>query len=815
MPNDQQSYQAGKVGTALSLDGNHHVNIPYVNNPNAFTIAGWIKPAFRNENNDPNKDIIAPPMNVFVRTDASGPTAKIVSQLSVFKDEGAYWFEYQGRSNLGTHIIRTSVQVLNQTWYHVAVTAESNGMLRLYINGKEEGVSTLIGSLPTTTIDGGDRYHIGNRTTIPNPDPQQDQFIDNAYSGLVDDFRIYERALAAREVESIIDGKANPEIVVINPTVTVKTIDSKAAETSGDTGLFTITRDGSTLAALVVNYAFSGTATNNSDYTLATSVTIPAGQSSVFVTLTPTDDATNDPSETVILTLTATPSYNVDSALGSATAIITDNEAAGDYGWLGSNNTGNGNNFGFKSTNVAGGSVTGEVGGVFAKLNVDAFFGDANLAAFYTLNNTITASGKFDFQNLTSATGGWADNDSGTASIMIGHFSQSTVTGKHEFIGFEFRPSDSVNTIRVRANYIRPDGNNNQDSTDFDVSLDSPTENHTFSYTYTPNADPSLDNTLSLTIDGGTPLVATITDGARNGDGSTFDSFGIGYVASKNTPVDAADTAEVYMDDLSYTGLVSTQVPIVSITASDATAVEQGAGTGTFVVSRTGSTTSALTVNIAYSGTAIISGTGDDYNVSPTGTTSVTIASGQSALTITVTPIDDSTAELDETVTLSLTSSANYQMGVNKSATVTIRDNEPIVTITAADAAAAETGSNTGTFVVTRMGSTSSALTVNIAYSGTATISGTGDDYDVSPTATTTVSIASGQSSATVTVTPINDSTLDGSETVTMAITSGTAYSIGSSSRATVTIADDDAPGLPTGTWTGVQQYYPGQQLRL
>ena len=50
-------------------------------------------------------------------------------------------------------------------------------------------------------------------------------------------------------------------------------------------------------------------------------------------------------------------------------------------------------------------------------------------------------------------------------------------------------------------------------------------------------------------------------------------------------------------------------------------------------------------------------------------------------------------------------------------------------------------------------------------------------------------------------LTPINDSVLDGSETVTVEITSSTAYHTGLSNRASVIIADDDAPGDPN--WTG------------
>ena len=155
----------------------------------------------------------------------------------------------------------------------------------------------------------------------------------------------------------------------------------------------------------------------------------------------------------------------------------------------------------------------GEIGGVFAKENLDAYFADTHLSSFYSLNDSLSAAGKFDFQNVTRASGGWADNDSATASIMLGYFSQSAATGRSEFLGFEFRPSDNPNTMSVRANYYVPDLSSTQDSSDFDVTLGG-AGNHTFTMTYTPNANTALDNTLSLTIDGTTTLTATITNGA-------------------------------------------------------------------------------------------------------------------------------------------------------------------------------------------------------------------------------------------------------------------------------------------------------------
>jgi serine protease len=115
-------------------------------------------------------------------------------------------------------------------------------------------------------------------------------------------------------------------------------------------------------------------------------------------------------------------------------------------------------------------------------------------------------------------------------------------------------------------------------------------------------------------------------------------------------------------------------LPVVTIQATDATAAETNPGQtpnpGRFTLTRTGSTTHALTVNYTISGTAT---NGRDYN-NLTGT--VTFAAGASTVDILVNPIDDTLKEGLETVVLTLASDPNYQIGTSNTATVNIIDNE-------------------------------------------------------------------------------------------------------------------------------------------
>jgi hypothetical protein len=108
-------------------------------------------------------------------------------------------------------------------------------------------------------------------------------------------------------------------------TVTVAATDPNASESPVDTGTFTIARAGDTAAPLQVFYGLSGTATHGSDYDFIFGpVTIPAGQASITVTVTPKSNDGPEPAETVILTLSANANYTLGAAT-SATVTIAPN----------------------------------------------------------------------------------------------------------------------------------------------------------------------------------------------------------------------------------------------------------------------------------------------------------------------------------------------------------------------------------------------------------------------------------------------------------------------------------------------------------
>ena len=223
---------------------------------------------------------------------------------------------------------------------------------------------------------------------------------------------------------------------------------------------------------------------------------------------------------------------------------------------------------------------------------------------------------------------------------------------------------------------------------------------------------------------------------------------------------------------------------LISVTASTPNANEQGLVNGIFTVSRSGNTSGALTVNYSVSGTAT---PGSDYTALPG---SVTFLAGAASTNIAVQVLQDSLAELTETVILNVTGSANYGV-VTGAATVSILDNEPTEVSIAANQSDTRllegySESKVG-FTITRRGLVGSALNVNLGYSGTATA---GADFS----APSSLAIGSGIATASFNITPLDDEIFEGQESVIVSVASGVGYAIGATNSATATIIDDDYP---------------------
>ena len=253
-------------------------------------------------------------------------------------------------------------------------------------------------------------------------------------------------------------------------------------------------------------------------------------------------------------------------------------------------------------------------------------------------------------------------------------------------------------------------------------------------------------------------------------------------------------------------------VNVVSIVATDAEGSFANQEPITFRVSRTGSLTKSLSVNLGAGGST------HDYNylgmTAPSSLTNyryVTIAAGSSYQDITINPSNNTQPGPDQSVVLSLTPSLTeaqaYQIAANSSASAVISGSSPtsigsVVSISALDGQAAELGGEQATFRISRSGSLTAALKIYLNVSGTATnatdylaspaLQGS-DDYYYNTLSGYMVTIPAGSDHRDVTITPIDDITPEGDETVVLSLVDHSgAYGIGTAT-ATAFIADDRA----------------------
>jgi hypothetical protein len=140
---------------------------------------------------------------------------------------------------------------------------------------------------------------------------------------------------------------------------------------------------------------------------------------------------------------------------------------------------------------------------------------------------------------------------------------------------------------------------------------------------------------------------------------------------------DKADWADA---KLLFSGSPATPLPSITLGVSPASVTEDGTPILIYTFTRTGSTTTALSVNYTVAGTAT---NGTDYTgIASTGTIyTVSFAAGSATATVTVNPTADSTGEADETVVLTLAAGSGYRIGTSSAVTGTItNDDQAVIT---------------------------------------------------------------------------------------------------------------------------------------
>jgi Ca2+-binding RTX toxin-like protein len=229
----------------------------------------------------------------------------------------------------------------------------------------------------------------------------------------------------------------------------------------------------------------------------------------------------------------------------------------------------------------------------------------------------------------------------------------------------------------------------------------------------------------------------------------------------------------------------------VNLAVAPASVTEDGTGNLVYTFTRTGSTTSTLTVNYGITGTADAT----DYTGATPGTgKTITFAANSATATLTIDPTADTTVESDETVALTLATGTGYTVGTTTAVTGTItNDDLPSITLAVAPTSVNEDGTTNLVYTFTRTGPTTSPLTVNYGITGTADAT---DYTGATPGTGKTITFAANSATATLTIDPTADTTIESNETVALTLATGTGYTVGTTAAVTGTITNDDFPSI-------------------
>jgi hypothetical protein len=574
-------------------------------------------------------------------------------------------------------------------------------------------------------------------------------------------------------------------------TVTVTAPDNTASEPGSDFGLFTISRTGSASGDLLVNLAINGTALAGFDYVpLENPVVIPDGSSSVNLTLIPFEDLFWESSnETVIVTLALNTNYNLGNPR-QATVNLADNDDSG----------------------------TPAVGFTFATF---AALENESPGLSVALSHTSTAPITVQYQVIGgTATGADYTLAPGLLTFEPGEWGKSiplpvvndTLVETDETIRVTlFNPTSAAHDgIQIMTYTIRDD-----DASSVSVTATTPTASEigptpgNFRITRTGGTNANLLVNFQITGPASTP-----SDCLSLGTSVTIPA-GVTFV---DLPVVPVDDATVELDEDLKLTLISAptgkivapgtatitildantnNLPVVMLTSTNQPNAVEGGANGTFLLTRTGTTTTPLTVYLNTSGSAT---SGTDYAALPD---SIAFAIGQSSVPVPAVATDDTSIEGEESIIVALTVRDTYRVAYPGTARVTIQDNDQNVRIDASDFEAAEPGTDPGEFTFTRFGTTNTPLQVFFTISGSA---GNGSDYAA---ISNSFVIPAGSLTASLPLTPLDDALFEGREQVTLTLQANAAYTLATPTATTVTILDNEPTVSLTANVTEIPEASP------
>lgn len=253
------------------------------------------------------------------------------------------------------------------------------------------------------------------------------------------------------------------------------------------------------------------------------------------------------------------------------------------------------------------------------------------------------------------------------------------------------------------------------------------------------------------------------------------------------------------------TGTILNDDTAVSVAVAPASVAENSATGHVYTFTRTGDTSTALTVNFGVGGTAAFT---TDYTATgaatfTASTGSVVIPIGQSSATVTLIPVNDVLVEGSETEILTVATGSGYSpAGTPATGTITDNDTATIGYVSTTSSVGEGAGNDVLNFVltITADGTGTAALASDVTFNvtktgGTATDAGT--DYTLPGVVTFTAGAVNG-ATQTANLAIVNDALVEGNETAVLGLTMGASTAGGQvtinagANAHTTTITDND-----------------------
>ena len=196
----------GVAGTALSFDGSDdYVDVPNIDRPTGFSVAIWARldewkdtwwgvgPTFINKYRESQQHTALWEDTLFFMgqsaiASGSGPT------IDGYKKPAIRWQIGNGTDVIVVHVNAVDKGVELHEWHHYALTYSPIGALIAYLDGEQIGDET-------ASLTGGDEdaaVVMGKWSS-----PKHELFLPSQLNGLLDEARIYHRALTTAEIADL------------------------------------------------------------------------------------------------------------------------------------------------------------------------------------------------------------------------------------------------------------------------------------------------------------------------------------------------------------------------------------------------------------------------------------------------------------------------------------------------------------------------------------------------------------------------------------------------------------------------------------